>query len=277
MYIKTILKENRFALIKIYLYLAAYQILTLAGPFALGKAIDGLLKHQWWWLFGFFALEIIANVFMYKRMVFDTVVYTRIYNDIVLRYLSKNRESDTSTKSARTDLANLIIHFFEDAIPYYIMSAITIFGSAAFICWQDWQTGLVVIGCLIPVVFLVLHFYPRIDLVTRLGNSHYEKKVQSLSSDSDEVQRNFFDRRGKLQIYRSTLQGKSWFSLNNTKTTFLVGALVIFTYNKAGLTQGEAIAMFSYINQFLISLMSIPVAMEIWSMVRDVTKRLDSE
>lgn len=276
MFIKKILQKNILPLFQIYAYLIAYQVLTLIGPYALGKAIDGLILHDWDWLIGFFAIEISANLFMYKRMVFDTIIYTRIYNEIVLQFL-KNSEEDTSTKSARTDMANMIIHFFEDAIPYYLMSIITIIGSAAFICFDSLETGIVVISCSIPITYLVLKYYPKIDTVTKLGNSHYEKKVIALSSTNKDVHQQFFSRRGKLQIYRSTLLGKSWFSLNNTKVIFLIAALVFYVHSKDYLTQGEAIAMFSYINRFLDALMSIPVAMEIWSMVRDVTKRLNEE
>jgi ABC-type bacteriocin/lantibiotic exporter with double-glycine peptidase domain len=277
MRVQKILKENRRDLFQIYLYLALYQSLVLIEPFALGKAIDGLLSQEWIWLSVFLLLAIIANVFMYKRMVFDTIVYTRIYNNIVLKYLSNDKTENTSSRSARTDMANMVIHFFEDAIPYYIMSIISIVGSISFILVTDIKTGGIVILCLIPVILLVIQFYPRINKVTRLANTHYEKKVETLVENDDLKNHQFFQRRGKLQIYRSNLQGKSWFWLNNTKTLFLIFALVIFTHDRLNLTQGEAIAMYSYINQFLISILSIPVAMEIWSMVKDVTSRLNQE
>jgi hypothetical protein len=249
----------------------------LLDPFILGKAIDGMLIKNWLWLMLFFAVEIIANLFMYKRMVYDTKVYTRIYNEIVLQYLSKNTEKETSEKVARTEMANMIIHFFEDAIPYYIMSAMSIVGSLCFICWINWKAGLVVIICLLPIIVIVKKFYPRIDLVTRLSNNHFESKVQILEKGDQNLNKEFFSRRGKLQIYRSTLQGKNWFWLNSTRTVFLVFSLVAFTHDSVGLTQGEAIAMYSYISSFLGSLMSIPVAIEIWSMIRDVSFRLNEK
>ena len=213
---------------------------------------------------------------MYKRMVYDTIVYTRIYNEIVLQFL-KTSEGNPSIKSARTDMANMIIHFFEGAIPYYIASVITIVGSAAFILIESGVTGLIVIACTIPITYLVMKYYSKIDTVTKLGNTHYEGKVAALQSTNETDHQQFFARRGRLQIFRSTLLGKSWFSLNNTKTLFLIAALIFFVQDKAFLTQGEAIAMFSYINQFLNGLMSIPIAMETWSMVRDVTHRLSEE
>jgi len=62
--------------------------------------------------------------------------------------------------------------------------------------------------------------------------------------------------------------------LNTTKSIFLVLALIVFTNFNFNMTQGEAVAMYAYINQFLISLMSFPVAMEIFARIKDVINRI---
>jgi hypothetical protein len=62
-----------------------------------------------------------------------------------------------------------------------------------------------------------------------------------------------------------------------TKTVFLVISLIVFTNKNIGLTQGQAISMYSYINQFLISLVSIPVGMEIYTRIKDVLNRIKTE
>ena len=271
--LKNIILKNKFRLLIIYGYLATYELLNLLTPIALGKAIDCLINQDFTWIFIFFTIEFIANLFMYKRMVYDTMVYTKIYNEMVIEYIDRSG-SNVSERSARTDLAGNIIHFFEDAIPFYIMSIIGMIGSLFFIFWTDWLTGLIIFSCALPITFIVLYFYPKINTVTLLANTHYEFKIKSLEEGSHA---SYFDRRRKLQIYRSTLQGKSWWSLNNTKSAFLVIALVVFTYRHSSITQGEAIATYAYINRFLVSLMSIPVAMEIYSMISDVAKRIGSD
>lgn len=271
--LKTILLRNRLKLIIIYLYLAAYELLTLLTPIALGKAIDGLIDQDFTWILIFFSIEFIANAFMYKRMVYDTIVYTKIYNELVFEYMNRSN-GDVSEQSARTDLAGNIIHFFEDAIPFYIMSIIGMIGSLFFIFLTDWLTGLTVFACSFPITLIVFYFYPKINTVTLLANTHYESKIKSLEEGSYV---NYFDRRKKLQVYRSTLQGKSWWSLNNTKSSFLAIALIMFTYRHSNITQGEAIAAYAYINKFLVSLMSIPIAMEIYAMISDVIKRIEDD
>ncbi len=253
-----------------------YQILFLIEPYILGKSIDGLLKEEYFWIFCFLFVEILANAFMYKRMVYDTKVYTRIYNDIIFEYLRNDTDADISTKSARTDMAHNIVHFFEDHVPYYLMSIMSIVGSLIFIFLQHELTGYAIMICVIPILCIVYKFYPLIAKATRVRNSHYEQKVLVMDSNNSETIETFFERRRRMVIYSSTLQGKNWASLNITKSVFLIIALLFFTHDNVGLTQGQAITMYAYINQFLISLLSIPVGVEMFTIIRDVVKRLNN-
>jgi hypothetical protein len=95
-----------------------------------------------------------------------------------------------------------------------------------------------------------------------------------MESEDPEIIKTFYERRKRVLVHSSTIQGRNWASINTTKSIFLVIALVVFTDKNIGLTQGQAISMYSYINQFLISLVSIPVGMEIYSRIKDVLNRI---
>jgi ABC-type multidrug transport system fused ATPase/permease subunit len=274
-YIYGILKENKYSLILIYFYMLLAQLLYLVEPYILGKAIDGLIKKEYYWLWCFLIIELLANVFMYKRMVFDTKVYTKIYNDIVLNYLKNDNKSDTSTKVARTEMANNLINFFEHDMHYYIMAIVTISGSLFFIFLENINTGFVVLTCVIPISLIVYRFYNKIAQSTRVANTQFEEKFAIIDTNDENRIDTFFKRRKRILISGSTIQGKNWASLNVTKTIFLISALIIFTSYNSNLTQGDAIAMYAYINQFLISLMSIPIGVEIFTRIKDVTKRIN--
>lgn len=276
-YIYKILKNNKWSLAFIYFYMCMYQILFLVEPYILGKSIDGLLDKSYFWILCLLGVELLANVFAYKRMVYDTKVYTRIYNDIVFNYLDKEKDANTSTKVARTDMAHSIIHFFEDHVPYYLMSIMSIVGSLLFIFIQHPATGYAIVFCIIPIILIVTVFYPKIVKATRVGNTHYETKVDIMESSDESRINTFFKRRRKMVIFSSTLQGKNWASLNITKSIFLVIALIVFTHDSVGLTQGQAITMYAYINQFLISLLSIPVGVDMFTRMKDIIWRLKTD
>lgn len=249
-------------------------MLFLLEPYILGKMIDGLLQHDYFWLIIFLGTAIISNVFMYKRMVFDTKVYTEIYNEMIFSYLKHYKDSDHSTKIARTDLAHNIINFLESEVQYFIMAIMSIVGTLCFILLKDVMTGLIVGLCIIPISIVVRLLYKKIAQSTKIGNNHYEQKVDILTRNNEVEIETFFKRRMRVIVIGSTLQGKNWFSVNSIKSIFLILALVAFTNNNSNLTQGDAVAMYSYINQFLISLMSIPIAVETLTRIKDVIVRI---
>jgi hypothetical protein len=175
---------------------------------------------------------------------------------------------------ARTDLAHSIVDFLEHHIHYYIMSILTIIGTLFFIFMSDVVTGFLVLGCVPIIGLIVWKFYGKIAQSTKVIHTQHEKKMNVLNTNDKGLINTFFQRRRKIWIMASTLQGKNWTFLNTVKSFFLIMALVVFTHDNMNLTQGGAIAMYSYINQFLGSLLSIPVGVDMFTVMSDVIDRL---
>jgi hypothetical protein len=268
-----IFKQYKYELLLIYTYMLIAEGLLLLQPYFLGKTIDGLLVGNWNWLIGLVLVYAGSTMFIYKRMVYDTKVYTKIYNNIVMEFIHKT-DVDNSSKVARTDMAHQIVDVLESYVHYYISVIVTVLGSLVFVMRGSLITGFIVLGCVFPIMFIVFKFYKKIKQATVVGNNQYEKKVDVINrSNKDEIT-SFFNRRRKLWIYGSTLQGKNWFWVNAVKYTFLVTALIVFIKTSDKLSQGDIIAMYSYISNFLVSLMSIPVGVEAYSRILDVLKRI---
>lgn len=268
-----IFKQYKYELLLIYVYMLISEGLLLLQPYFLGKTIDGLLCSNWYWLSGLVLIYAFSTFFIYKRMVYDTKVYSKIYNKIVLDFIH-NTNVDASSKVARTDMAHQVVDVLENYVHYYISVIVTVLGSLMFILDKSFITGIVVLACIFPIIFIVFKFYKKIKQATVVGNNQYEKKVDVINSSNKEEITNFFNRRRKLWIYGSTLQGKNWFWVNAVKYTFLIITLIIFIKSSSTLSQGDIIAMYSYINNFLISLMSIPVGVEAYSRILDILKRI---
>jgi hypothetical protein len=239
----------------------------------LGKMIDGLLNKQYMWMFTFLGIVLIENILIFRRMVYDTKIYTKIYNNIVLKYLKREKHSNHSSRIARTELSNNIINFLESDVHFYIYAILTVMGSLAFIFMNSVITGLIVIASIAPICTIVYFLYKKIAQSTKITHDHYEQKIEILSDNDDVNVETFFKRRRKILIYGSTLQGKNWTALNSVKSIFLVIALVVFTHNSK-ISQGETVSMYAYINQFLISLMSIPIGIETFTRMKDVIGRI---
>ena len=103
-----IFKDYKYKLVFIYLFMLLTELSIISQPFLLGKSIDGLLNGSWIWIVFLGISYFLSNLFNYKRMVYDTKVYTQIYNDIVLKFLKQSNITN-SVKVARTDMAHDIV------------------------------------------------------------------------------------------------------------------------------------------------------------------------
>ena len=249
------------------------ESLLIIEPFILGKSIDGLILGSFDWIVFLFILFIVSNIFMYKRMVYDTKVYTEIYNEIVLKFVN-NKKVSNSAKIARTDMANQLIDFIEHYAHFYISTLITVVGSLYFIFHQNYYVGFTVLACIPFLSLIVIKFYKKIKQATVVGHDHYEQKVDIINKENTIEIDTFFKRRRKLLIMSSNLQGKNWILINSTKSLFLVLGLVFLSKTSINLTEGELISSYAYINNFLIALISIPIGAESFSRIKDVIKRI---
>ena len=268
-----IFTEYKWKLLLIYLFMLITELSIISQPFLLGKSIDGLISGGWIWVGLLFCSYSISNLFNYKRMVYDTKVYTQIYNDIVLRFLKKSNDDD-SKKIARTDMAHDIVGVLEGYVHYYIATIITIFGSIGFIYYSNFKVGLLVTLALIVITLAVLFFYKKIRQSINVKNNHYENKVTAMQRGYDSSV-SFFNRRRRLEIFESTLQGKNWLLVGMIKSVFLVSSIVLLITTSDNITAGSVITIYSYVNNFLISLMSIPVAFEMYSRLSNIIKRIN--
>jgi len=270
--IYNIFKQYKYKLMLIYLFMLLTEISIITQPFLLGKSIDGLISGTYFWVFLLFASHGVSNLFNYKRMVYDTKVYTTIYNDIVLKFL-KNTKEDESTKIARTDMAHDIVNVLEGYVHYYISTIITIVGSIGFIYSSNWRVGLLVTLASVFIILTVSFFYKKIRQSINIRNNHYENKVKSIQYGYDSSL-SFFNRRRRIEIFESTLQGKNWFSVGMVKSIFLILAIIVLITTTKNITIGNVVTTYSYINNFLISLMSVPVAVEMYSRLSNIIKRI---
>lgn len=268
-----IFKQYKSELTWIYMFMLLTELSILSIPFLLGKSIDGLIVGNWYWMVLLGFLYFASNFFNYKRMVYDTKVYNTIYNNIALKFLKKD-DVDVSTKVARTDMAQQIVFVLEGYVHYYIATIVTIIGSLIFIFSENWQVGILVSISIIFIVSSVFILYKKIKQGIIIANNHYETKAKSIecgyaSSES------FFNRRGKIEVCQSTIQGKNWFLINTIKYIFLILSIILLITTTKNITIGSVITVYSYVNNFLIALLSAPVAIEMFLRISDVLKRLD--
>lgn len=195
--IKKIILNYRWHIIKIYLYMFLGQLFYLLEPHLLGRAIDELILGKYNFLSLLLFAFIMEGFFIYKRMVLDTKIYMKIYNEIVLEYFGRTEEIPISSKIARTDMASSIVNFFENDLQYFILSVMSIFGSLYFIFLGSKVAGFISLMAIVPTILITKVFYKKISQGTRLGNTHYEKKVDTFQTNNLQKIKSFLERRKK--------------------------------------------------------------------------------
>ena len=255
------------------MFMVLTELSILSTPFLLGKSIDGLMIGNWYWMVLLGVSYFLSNFFNYKRMVYDTKVYTTIYKNIALTFLKKN-DVDISTKIARTDMAHEIVNVLEGYVHYYIATIVTIIGSLIFIFSENWKVGVLVSFAIIFIISSVFILYKKIKQGINISNNHYEKKAKSIEGGYASSE-SFFNRRRKIEICQSTIQGKNWFLINSIKYIFLILSIILLITTTKDITVGSVITVYSYVNNFLIALLSAPVAIEMFLRISDVLKRLN--
>ena len=273
--IREVLLRHKWSLAKIYAYVFLERALLLLEPLLLGKSIDGLLAKDDFSYLGLLLLTFLAeSTFLYKRMVLDTKVYMQVYNEIIFDYLQRNKEAPASMRVARTEMAHSIVDFVENDLLYLITSVISTLGTLLFIYSGSFFAGVVVTLGAIPTVFFTKLFMPKVDQINRISHDHYEGKVEAVSSGDDNRIKQFFLRRKRILVLYSTVNGKQWAGVSAAKSVFLLLAVAVYTQSDSGLTQGEAVTMYSYTNQFFSALFAIPVAGGVLTRMRDTLRRL---
>ena len=268
-----VFKQYKTQLTWIYVFMLLTELSILSTPFLLGKSIDGLIVGNWYWIVILGISYFLSNFFNYKRMVYDTKVYTTIYKNIALKFLKKDNV-DVSTKIARTDMAHEIVNVLEGYVHYYIATIVTIIGSLIFIFSENWKVGVLVSFAIIFIISSVFILYKKIKQGINISNNHYEKKAKSIEGGYASSE-SFFNRRRKIEICQSTIQGKNWFLMNGIKYVFLILSIILLVTTTKNITIGSVITVYSYVNNFLMSLLSAPIAIEMFLRISDVLKRLN--
>ena len=268
-----IFAKNKLKLSVIYLLMLLVELINLAQPYVLGKSIDGLIIGNIIPICILSLMYLLANLFNYKNMTYDTKVYTKIYNDLVFEFLETSNH-DTSTKVARTDMAQQIVGVLEGYVHYYISTIVTIIGSLAFIYTTNVTVGIIVSVSCVLIVLVGIIYYKKIKQGVNVWNNIEEQKLTYLQKSINET-KNWFIRRRNVNIMQSTIQAKNWFLINIIKNIFLIISIIILVKTTDKITAGIVIASYTYINTFMISLLSVPVAIEMYTRITDVVKRLN--
>jgi ABC-type multidrug transport system fused ATPase/permease subunit len=251
------------------------DLLELSYPWATGVAIDGLISHDF-----HHALPIVlawaarASIGCFRQM-YDTRVYTQVYNDIVEETIIRQRSSgiEATSVAARSAMSREFVTFFEIDVPVVITSLIHIFGSAIILFWYDMTIGALAALLFIPV-YLVNKVYVRVTArLNRSLNDQLEKEVDFIERYKREEVRDHFTAVRHWRVKLSDASAFNWTIIEILSILVFIAILLRATVLPDNET-GDIFAILVYVWRLMEGLDHVPTIVQQLTRLRDISIRI---
>jgi ABC-type multidrug transport system fused ATPase/permease subunit len=275
-YLKRIIYEHKYKLIITYILFTLEMNGDLLKPLFVGKAVNDLMVGSYKSLFIFLGLHSLWVIVGVIRMRYDTRTYSKIYNAIMLKFLSeKTEQEDISKLSAHSTLTRELTDFLEYDLVYILEAVYNIFGSLVLLYFYDVKVVLLCVVTLIPISILSKYYGKKMSVLTHEKNNELENQVKTIATfDQTQIKQHYESLR-KWQIKISDQQAYN-FGIMEVVVAVLVGfALVISTQpTSEPLNQGELVGIYFYILKFNTGLDTIPYILEKYANLKDIIERI---
>jgi ABC-type multidrug transport system fused ATPase/permease subunit len=251
------------------------DLLELSYPWATGLAIDGLIAHEM-----HHALPIIlawsgrAMIGCFRQM-YDTRVYTQVYNDIVEDTIVRQRKAgiEATSVAARSAMSREFVTFFEIDVPVVITSLIHIVGSAIILFWYDLQIGAIAALLFVPV-YLVNRVYVRITArLNRALNDQLEEEVQYIERFDRQEVRSHFTAVRRWRVKLSDASAYNWTIIEILSILVFIAILLRAIVLPESET-GDIFAILVYVWRLMEGLDHVPTIVQQLTRLRDISIRI---
>ncbi len=251
------------------------DLLELSYPWATGFAIDGLIAHDF-----HHAIPIVlawmgrASIGCFRQM-YDTRVYTQVYNDIVEETIMRQRKAgiEATSVAARSAMSREFVTFFEIDVPVVITSLIHIFGSAIILFWYDMTIGALAALLFVPV-YLVNKVYIRVTTRLNRGlNDQLEKEVDYIERFKREEVREHFSLVRQWRVKLSDASAYNWTIIEVISILVFIAILLRATVLPESET-GDIFAILVYVWRLMEGLDHVPTIVQQLTRLRDISIRI---
>jgi ABC-type bacteriocin/lantibiotic exporter with double-glycine peptidase domain len=273
--LKHIFLEYKFKIIFTLLLVILENVLYLFFPLVLGFAINGLIEDNLFWLWTLLALGLGDMLVSALRRFYDTRVYGKIYIDLSPKLVENEFKKTTkvSKVSARLDMLEELIDFFEETLPSILGTIISLGGTLSILYFLN----LDVFTLALIVMFLVMGIY-RItknktsSMHTALNNTK-ESQVEVLKHNSKRKTKNFSKKLMKCYIKLSDLEMVNYAVSFTLLISLICGSLYLIV--QSGLKDyGAIFSIVIYLFNFLEDVTDLPAFYQNYIRLTEIMGRL---
>ena len=276
--LKNIARTHQYRLIGTFSLVAAENALLLLYSLFGSFAINAIVAGKVWTALLYAALVLVIWLVGAARRAVDTRAFTRIYTDLVVPMIVRQRlgGTGTSTLSARVALSRSFVDFFEHHLPTLVTSLVSIFGAALMLLFIEFWSG---VACLV-ILAIFTALLPR---YTRTNDSLYHRLNNRLEKDVDIIGGTLphglsrhYNLIARLRVRISNREATGYLAIG-VAICALFGTTIALLAVQHGKSAGHIYAVLSYLWIFAISLDDGPRLVEHFSELKDIGKRVSAE
>jgi ABC-type multidrug transport system fused ATPase/permease subunit len=273
----TAIRPFRWRIAFTYALTVIEDLLELAYPWATGLAINGLLAQDYRMIAPVMIAWLLHTSIGCGRQMYDTRLYTLVYNTIVTDTVLRQRQSGIeSTKvAARSAMSREFVTFFEKDMPVVLNTLVTIVGSAAILFYYDLVMGALAVALFIPVAIINRNYMKRSLMLNEGLNNQIEREVQIVdAAQEDAVVRHFAEVRS-WRVKLSDADAINWTMIEGLSILVFLLVLLRVTY-MPDVDVGTIFAIFVYVWRLMEKLDTMPQIVQQLMRLKDIRRRIEA-
>lgn len=275
--LRGLLRAYPVALGLTYLMLFAENVVRLGQPLLLGWAVNDVIRGQRAGLAAFAAGHLMHLVVRSLRQMYDTRTFSQIYNDRVIRLVTRQRKRgvDVSRVAARAELSRQFVTFSERQVPAMITAMFSCLGALVMLGFYD---ALLIAACavlILPAVVLNTVYGRQTLRISLHLHDQFEREVGVVARAEEGEVRGHYERIARLNVRLSDFEAWTAGIMELFVLALLVFALVHIG-RRPDFLPGDVFAVFRYLLMFVTAVDAVPLLVERFSRLRDVAQRVQS-
>ena len=253
------------------------DLLELSYPWATGLAINGLLAQDYRMIAPVMIAWLLHTAIGCGRQMYDTRLYTQVYNTIVVDTVLRQRQSGIeSTKvAARSAMSREFVTFFEKDMPVLLNTVVSLVGSAAILFYYDLVMGALGVMLFIPVAIINRNYMKRSLALNEGLNNQLEHEVDIVDRAKEEAVVRHFAEVRSWRVKLSDADAFNWTMIEGLSILTFLLVLLRVTYMPDA-NVGTIFAIFVYVWRLMEKLDMMPQIVQQLMRLKDIRRRIEA-
>lgn len=271
------IRPFRWRIALTYALTVVEDLLELSYPWATGLAINGLLVHDYRMAAPLLMAWVLHTVVGCGRQMYDTRLYTRVYNAIVVDTVLRQRQAgiEPTTVAARSTMSREFVAFFEKDMPVVINAVVGIVGSAAILFTYDLIIGAAVTLLFLPVAAINRNYMRRSLMLNAGLNNQLEHEVRVIDGADRQAVAEHFSQVRSWRVKLSDADAGNWTAIEVMSMIVFVAVLARVAY-MPNPEAGTIFAIFFYVWRLMEKLDLSPQIVQQLMRLKDIRERIEA-